>query len=185
MKEKIVTLLISFLLLGCGKFGEKCEGLECLNGGVCIDGRCDCPEDYSGENCDILIKPFDSPCAYEIEENKVKFENIELTVDSVSIEPWFEIYTFHCGDYNVTVEFEDALPRKSEIIDMSNPYSEDWIRIVKIGGETARRLDGEMYYYKNDKTITIEFCDLNFEWGFGGNIFKASGKLNGEFNIEI
>lgn len=33
-------------------FLEDCETLDCLNGGVCVDGTCDCPEGFSGPRCE-------------------------------------------------------------------------------------------------------------------------------------
>lgn len=32
---------------------NACDEVTCMNGGVCVDGDCDCPEGYSGPNCEI------------------------------------------------------------------------------------------------------------------------------------
>ena len=47
-----------FLLL-CLLFGwlaacqeDPCEGVECQNGGTCIEGSCECAQGYSGPNCE-------------------------------------------------------------------------------------------------------------------------------------
>ncbi len=36
---------------------DECSDKECLNGGVCIDGECDCPERWGGDDCSEQIIP--------------------------------------------------------------------------------------------------------------------------------
>ncbi|HUR31890.1 MAG TPA: calcium-binding EGF-like domain-containing protein, partial [Saprospiraceae bacterium] len=46
----LITLaLISLTLPSCSKDG--CENATCLNGGECIDGSCNCPENFTGKFC--------------------------------------------------------------------------------------------------------------------------------------
>ena len=40
----------SLTLDSCRK--DPCDSVNCKNGGTCIDGTCDCPEGYSGTECD-------------------------------------------------------------------------------------------------------------------------------------
>ena len=40
---------------------NPCENITCLNGGVCLDGKCDCPPDYTGNRCQTKKQPQD-PC---------------------------------------------------------------------------------------------------------------------------
>ena len=51
----IGTFLISAFLINSCK--DACKDVSCLNGGICIDGICDCLEGYSGTNCEI-----EDPC---------------------------------------------------------------------------------------------------------------------------
>lgn len=44
-------LSLVLLLFACGD-EDPYETVECLNGGVCLEGICDCPENYSGVNCE-------------------------------------------------------------------------------------------------------------------------------------
>lgn len=51
---------------------DKCESVECLNGGACHEGVCDCKADFSGNKCEIDIRS-------ECEKNntaEVIFENL-------------------------------------------------------------------------------------------------------------
>jgi len=50
MKKSITVFLISILFAGCTAT-DKCDGVNCLNGGICNDGSCTCPNGYDGEFC--------------------------------------------------------------------------------------------------------------------------------------
>ena len=52
-----VLVAVAFLFLtstSCRQ--DKCKGTNCANGGICIDGVCNCPVGYQGHNCDTLTK---------------------------------------------------------------------------------------------------------------------------------
>lgn len=48
-------LLAIVLLSGCK--ADPCENRTCINGGVCVDGTCDCPEGFIGPDCGIALDP--------------------------------------------------------------------------------------------------------------------------------
>jgi len=54
-----LTAFIS-IMSGCKK--DPCETTNCLNGGVCIDGNCDCPEGYSGAQCETFDDCYNVSC---------------------------------------------------------------------------------------------------------------------------
>ncbi len=55
------TIIIICLFSNCRKWDleevsdlDPCENVFCQNGGICINGNCQCPEGYSGTYCDIV-----------------------------------------------------------------------------------------------------------------------------------
>lgn len=69
------TLILSFLAAmmlatSCKKDPQEklCDGIICLNGGVCVNGGCECPDRYTGP-----------ACATEVDPIKMKVGQIELT----------------------------------------------------------------------------------------------------------
>lgn len=50
-----VLLTITFLT-ACSD-ADPCESVICRNGGVCVDGTCDCPNGFSGVNCETTDEP--------------------------------------------------------------------------------------------------------------------------------
>lgn len=56
MRYFTFLLFLSLSLFSCVE-DEPCDTLVCINDGVCNDGTCDCPEGFSGENCENIIEP--------------------------------------------------------------------------------------------------------------------------------
>lgn len=61
--------LLILALSGCSKDDDTpaspanpCETVNCLNGGVCDSGICDCPEGYSGDQCETFDDCFGVTC---------------------------------------------------------------------------------------------------------------------------
>lgn len=60
--KRSTFLLLAFLSMNtlfyssCGK-DDPCDLITCLNGGVCINGECDCPEGYEGPDCSNIQTP--------------------------------------------------------------------------------------------------------------------------------
>ena len=42
---------------GNGSANDPCENVTCLNGGLCENGECDCPEMYTGDDCGEQATP--------------------------------------------------------------------------------------------------------------------------------
>lgn len=50
-----------FVLLILNSCIDPCKGVGCLNGGVCNEGECLCPEGFIGENCESTDPSFNKP----------------------------------------------------------------------------------------------------------------------------
>lgn len=50
-----VCFSLLFLLMACRP--DACDRLMCENGGVCIDGACECPEGFIGPVCNVELDP--------------------------------------------------------------------------------------------------------------------------------
>jgi hypothetical protein len=55
-----IRLFFACFLLVCGLnwagCQDPCAKTLCENGGVCVEGSCECPEGYEGENCEIELR---------------------------------------------------------------------------------------------------------------------------------
>lgn len=63
MMKKILTICsLALLIISCSKEkADPCEDIICYNGGVCVDGSCDCPPPFTGPQCENDTTTVD-PC---------------------------------------------------------------------------------------------------------------------------
>lgn len=64
----MTAILIGYLLVtsvACKK-KDPCKNTTCLNGGTCIEGKCQCPDGYYGDGCQSFKSPFPGNWAGEI-----------------------------------------------------------------------------------------------------------------------
>ncbi len=78
----LIQIIILSLALNIQSCSNECEGVDCLNEGVCVDGACNCTEGYIGTNCENFDP---SKVQFLINEGKTPIElfNGEIPLDSL------------------------------------------------------------------------------------------------------
>jgi len=79
MKGINLLSLISILLL-CISCSAPCEQIKCFNDGICIDGKCECPDNFIGENCETFD---DSRVQFLLDDGFTPKELIDMGVNSI------------------------------------------------------------------------------------------------------
>ncbi len=59
---KLLTVCGLLIFAACKK--DNCKDVNCLNGGICNDGKCDCPPGYSGTNCETKDSCYNVDCGW-------------------------------------------------------------------------------------------------------------------------
>lgn len=52
----LFVALIGAMTFGLSSCTDECKDVVCDNGGTCVEGVCDCPENYYGDNCDVFCE---------------------------------------------------------------------------------------------------------------------------------
>lgn len=74
-------VILSFLIFNLSSCSDPCDNVVCNNGGVCIDGTCDCELGFEGADCSISSTP-----------NSIRLDKIRVlqypSYNSQLNEPW-------------------------------------------------------------------------------------------------
>ena len=55
---QVIYIIAAFVVAGLTSCNERsCENTMCENGGICVDGSCDCPDGYTGKYCHERMTP--------------------------------------------------------------------------------------------------------------------------------
>ncbi|GAB4404982.1 MAG: hypothetical protein OHK0039_05610 [Bacteroidia bacterium] len=57
MHRTLSLLLLTLALLAAACRPDRCETLNCQNGGTCLDDACQCPEGFIGPQCTVELDP--------------------------------------------------------------------------------------------------------------------------------
>ena len=55
MKKLLILLIPILTVIGC--VDDPCDAVFCYNDGICVDGTCECPLGYIGEDCGFQVTP--------------------------------------------------------------------------------------------------------------------------------
>lgn len=50
---QLILAVTTIVVMNACNQTESCDDVNCLNGGICFEGDCECPEGFSGPNCEI------------------------------------------------------------------------------------------------------------------------------------
>lgn len=62
LKTSLLLLAVLCLVLSTQSCKDECDDVLCQNGGTCNEGNCDCPDGFSGPNCEIEDLCFGITC---------------------------------------------------------------------------------------------------------------------------
>jgi hypothetical protein len=128
MKKILLLILLSATFMACEKEeSDPCEDIVCLNDGVCVDGTCDCPEGYWGNDCSIENTPS------SITITKVTVVNFPSTDGGENWDPSFcggsraDIFVIivdaNDNQYYGSEFYEDAVPGAKQEFTHNLPYT--------------------------------------------------------------
>ena len=142
--KKIIWLLLASVMVAGGYLyfddiksmisPDPCEAVVCQNGGTCNEGICDCPDGYSGENCEIQDLCFGVSCTYDGKCKEGKCVCADLTQDYI-LGTWIfeetdESMTFHSnGNFttNSTPQVTYTLNTSARTIDIIDLDGTVWM----------------------------------------------------------
>lgn len=116
MKKTLLVLLTgaSLGISSCFLNPDACSEVTCNNGGVCIDGQCECVNGYAGVNCD--------------DEARLKF--IGNFTSAISREYYTNIITGTCSisaspNGLLEISIQGLVPSNNSIIVIGNVYRDN------------------------------------------------------------
>jgi len=154
IKVYLIALLtgfsVMFLFQYCGN--DKCEGIVCLNGGTCEKGLCKCTQGFTGDLCEIEVKPV------SIKLTKIKIIGWPASNGGTAWDEYdgpdlyvkikqgtTEIYKHHKSEYNVPEDKKFELIPLSDKIPVLDPDKEYTIELW----------DDDLDEGKNDQKLQV------------------------------
>ena len=165
---KNLLLIFSSAILLMFTACNECKNVPCLNSGICEDGKCDCPDGYSGEACEIEDKCITSSVSCDNDKECVdgfcecgdwyEGESCSIKLVNAFIGPYQG--SFNCASVN-------------GIVTLASVSDGDNILILK--EYTGREYEG---IFITDSSFEIPNQVLPEEYGYGALEVSGSGSIS-------
>lgn len=159
--------LLLLLFISCEK-SDPCTGVQCQNGGVCLDGNCDCPPGYAGTWCESEQTP------------------AAMIINTVTVKRFPAVNPSGAGwDVFDGPDIYLAIKDGTQVLYTSENFYED--ALTGFGQLFIPQLN---IYYPN-RPLTFEVWDYDdgltdpdFLGGIGGKIYRAGEKFPDSFVMD-
>ncbi|MCC6412622.1 MAG: hypothetical protein IT270_13240 [Saprospiraceae bacterium] len=168
MKHVFLLAAVLLALLACN---DEPNCPDCLNGGVCNDGSCDCPEGFTGDSCQTEKVP------------------LSVTIDYVQLLEYSDTCTcYNPPNYTITLwDEDDASYADVEFFMVSAQtaltlYDSDVVLNVDPHTGTQWDTNIKLFDYEYNPGVYITFTDND---GSGGQILEGPPVYNTLFPLVV
>jgi uncharacterized protein (TIGR02145 family) len=127
--------------------GSKCERQPCENGGVCVDGRCECTVGWTGEDCSERAFVFSENCGTT---EQVSYQGDVYDVVQVGSQCWF-------AENLRTQQYRNGDPIPGSL------HSDSWIT-TESGAQTTYAVNGSVLQGSSDTLSNLERYGRLYNW---------------------
>lgn len=174
--SQVATICSILFITSCTK--DFCEESICLNGGECFDGKCNCPESFTGTNCSEQRTP-DKIRIRSIQVTKFPGLNNSIGWDATDgPDLYFRLYEGINPLSQPLMDIPNANDQEDyhffiEIIDLRNVFNEHTLELRDYDAEDADDILGEVKF--------IPYYSTN---GFPESMILDNGQKIA-FNVEL
>lgn len=188
-KINLLLLFISFagitMLMNSCK--DPCKDVDCQNDGVCIEGDCDCPDGFSGTNCESAAS--EKTATLQLKFNPTFGDEpinlFEPLIDEDS-QPFFELTKlyFYISDLKLDSE---AVADEIMLVDIEDPALNVGINKIKPGsydtvtfglGVEERWNHEDPTTFENDHPLGFDHSSNHWSWNSGYIFYKVEGNYS-------
>jgi len=187
-KYNFFLLMSCFLTIGVlNSCKDSCKDVECANGGVCIDGDCDCAEGFSGMNCENDDR--EKTATLQVKLNPTFGDDsinlFEPLLDE-SGKPFFQLTKlyFYISDLKLD---EEAATEEIMLVDLEDPNLNIGVTDIKAGTYSSVTMglgvDKRWNYedpasFDNEHPLGFDHSGNHWSWTTGYIFYKVEGNYS-------